>query len=395
MSEISASLRKLPPEQEAIRDKCFHPSGTFVEFPIEDVETSIPARFEKIVRMYPDRLAVKDKGRSLTYDELNKAANQLAHSILEERGQVSEPVVLLFEHGIDVIVAIFGVLKARKFYVVIDPSSPLERINSIVEDAGADLIVTNSRNSDLVNELKRGTRALVNTDGINDFYSSDNINHSVSPDDLATICYTSGSTGKPKGVVQAHRNVLHSVKILSERYGVSVNDRLTLLHSLSFASGHAHLRISLLNGASLFPFNIKSEGVRQLANWLEEEQVTVYHSPPALFRQLAESLSGREKFENLRLIHLSGASVTQSDFDLYKKCFSFEALLEFGMGSTEAREIGSAIVDRTFTFPKKGAPIGYPPRGKQILLLDENGREVELGQIGEIAVKGRNINPGY
>jgi len=263
MSERGTNL---PPEQQAIRDKCFHPSGTFVEFPIEDVEVSIPARFEKIVRMYPDRLAVKDIERSLTYDELNKAANQIAHSILEKRGQVSEPVILFFEHAIDVIATILGVLKAGKFYVVIDPSSPLERIRSIVEDCGADIIVTNSRNADLANKLEHATCALVNIDRISDFYPSDDIGHTVLPDDLATICYTSGSTGKPKGVVQAHRNVLHSVKILSERYGVTVNDRLTLLHSLSFASGHAHFRISLLNGASLFPFNIKSEGVRHLAS---------------------------------------------------------------------------------------------------------------------------------
>src|SRR5258705_13862692 len=120
MNEHLNKRSNIPPEQQAIRDKCFHPSGTFVEFSTEDVETSIPARFEKSGRMYPDRLAVKDKGRSLTYDELNKAANRIAHSILEKRGHVSEPVVLLFEHGIQVIVAILGVLKAGKFYVVID-----------------------------------------------------------------------------------------------------------------------------------------------------------------------------------------------------------------------------------------------------------------------------------
>ena len=395
MNEHLNKRSNIPPEQQAIRDKCFHPSGTFVEFSTEDVETSIPARFEKIVRMYPDRLAVKDKGRSLTYDELNKAANRIAHSILEKRGHVSEPVVLLFEHGIQVIVAILGVLKAGKFYVVIDPSAPLERIHSIVDDSGADLIVTNSRNADLANELNHATCALVNIDKLSDFYPSDNIGHAVLPDDLATICYTSGSTGKPKGVVQAHRNVLHSVKLFTERTCICVHDRFTLLHSLSFASGHRHLRAALLNGASLFPFDIKSEGVGRLADWLEEERLTFYHSSPSLFRQLGESLTGREKLKSLRLIQLSGAPITQRDFDLYKKNFSPEVLLEFGMGSTEARGIGSAIVDKNFSFPEQGSPIGYSRTGKKILLLDENRQEVEIGQVGEIAVKGRNVNLGY
>ena len=73
---------KLPPEQQAIRAKCFHPSGTFVEFPIEDVETSIPARFEKVANIFPNRVAVKSLDKKLTYSELNKAANRLARSIL-------------------------------------------------------------------------------------------------------------------------------------------------------------------------------------------------------------------------------------------------------------------------------------------------------------------------
>ena len=97
---------KLPPEQEAIRDKCFHPSGTFVEFPKEEIEQSIPERFEKIVRLHPGRLAVKMGERALTYDELNKVANQIARAILVRRGQGSEPIALLFEHGIEVVAAI-------------------------------------------------------------------------------------------------------------------------------------------------------------------------------------------------------------------------------------------------------------------------------------------------
>jgi non-ribosomal peptide synthetase component F len=119
---------KLPPEQEAIRDKYFHPSGTFVEFPKEEIEQSIPERFEKIVRLHPSRLAVKMGERALTYDELNKVANQIARAILVRRGQGSEPIALLFEHGIEVVAAIIGVLKAGKFYVAMDIDSPRERV---------------------------------------------------------------------------------------------------------------------------------------------------------------------------------------------------------------------------------------------------------------------------
>ena len=83
---------KLPPEQEAIRAKCFHRSGTFVEFLQRDLEQSIPERLRKLVRLHPDRLAVKMGERALTYDQLNKVANQIARAILTRRRQGSEPI---------------------------------------------------------------------------------------------------------------------------------------------------------------------------------------------------------------------------------------------------------------------------------------------------------------
>src|SRR5262245_22146512 len=123
----------LPPEQQAIGDKFFPPSGNFFEFPIEDVESSIPARFERI-RTYPDRLAVRMGERSLTFDELNCYLNRIARSIQEKRGAESEPIALPFEHGIDVIAAFMGVLKAGKFYVALDPSFPQERCSPPLQD---------------------------------------------------------------------------------------------------------------------------------------------------------------------------------------------------------------------------------------------------------------------
>jgi len=82
----------LPPEQQAIRDKCFHPSGAFVEFRIEDVQTSIPERFEKIMRQFPDRVAVKTLTEVLTYRELDDASTRLAMKILGRRGYSAEPI---------------------------------------------------------------------------------------------------------------------------------------------------------------------------------------------------------------------------------------------------------------------------------------------------------------
>ncbi len=121
-------------------------------------------------------------------------------AILQKRGPGSEPIALLFAHSIEVIAAIFGVLKAGKFFVAFDPTFPLERLSYIVEDSGAGLIATNHGNTDLASKLKNDTLGLFNIDESNISFSSGNIDLSISPDDIVSICYTSGSTGKPKGV---------------------------------------------------------------------------------------------------------------------------------------------------------------------------------------------------
>src|SRR5687768_8203082 len=84
----------LPPEQQRIRDKCYHLAGTFIEFRKDEIEQPVPERFEKMVRMYPHRLAVKDKKIEFTYNELNNTANRIAHALLKQRGATSEPVAL-------------------------------------------------------------------------------------------------------------------------------------------------------------------------------------------------------------------------------------------------------------------------------------------------------------
>ena len=99
MSIDVGDMDRIPASQQAIIDKCFHPSGTFIEFQKEWIEQSIPRRFEEAVRRYPDRIAVKTDAHEVTYAELNRSANRIAHAILEKRGDGEEPVALLFNHG--------------------------------------------------------------------------------------------------------------------------------------------------------------------------------------------------------------------------------------------------------------------------------------------------------
>ena len=395
MGDLTPHKSALPPQQQAIRDKCFHPSGRFEEFPQEDVETSIPARFEKIVRLYPDGLAVKDEDQSLTYDQLNRAANRIAQAILAMRGDRSEPIATLFEHGIDSIVAIFGLLKAGKFFVALDPSSPPEQIRNILADVETRLILSNGQNLGLARNLAGNCCEVLNVQEPNDPTSGSEVTIYASPENLAGVVYTSGSRGEPKGIALGQRQVLQSAALAALERNIQPEDRLSFLHHCSVGVSSTHLFQSLLNGASLFPFDIKFADVQRLARYLAEEKITILSLAPSLFRQFAPMVADSCSLIALRLITLVGAPVTRIDFEYYKKHFGLGTLLEIFFGSTEAGAISSAFIDHNFSFPDEGFPVGYPSRGKKILLLDEGGQIVGPGDIGEIAVMGDTLRLGY
>src|ERR1043166_3791698 len=171
---------KLPLEQELIRAKCFHPTGTFVKFKQEEIEQSIPERFEKIVRRYPERIAVKTHTRTLTYDGLNKAANRIARAILTHVGEHEEPVALLLEHGASIIAAILGVLKAGKIYVSLDPALPHTRAARMLEDSQAKLLLADTNHLLQAQQLVCGDQKFLNCDDVDASVASGNLERPLS-----------------------------------------------------------------------------------------------------------------------------------------------------------------------------------------------------------------------
>jgi non-ribosomal peptide synthetase component F len=128
-----------PADQSRPPDPSLHP------FPKEEIEQSIPARFEQQVRRYPKRLAVKTRSHALTYEALNRAANQVTDLIIARRALGEDPVALLLEQGAPLIAAILGVLEASKCYAPIEPALGSARISAMLADLQAALIMTNDR----------------------------------------------------------------------------------------------------------------------------------------------------------------------------------------------------------------------------------------------------------
>ncbi len=382
-------------EKKPICQNYLNISESFLEFKKVDIEQSITNRFEQQVKKYANSIAIKSKIEAVTYDQLNQNANRLARTIFAARGEAKEVIALLIEQGTSFITGIFGVLKTGKIYVPIDPSIPFVRLTHILKDSQAVLVVTNNQNLALARELTQDRCQVLNIDDIDCSLNSDNLELQISPDSLAYIIYTSGSTGEPKGVLQNHRNALHNCMNNTNALCISADDRLTLLHSCGVMGAMRGICNALLNGASLYPLNVKEEGLTSLVNWLLEEEITIYHSVATLYRQFVGILTQERQFPKLRLLILGGESVLATDIDLYKKYFSENCVVFVSLGSTETGTVRQFIVNKNTQIQSITIPIGYPIEDMEILLLDEAGNEVDCGDIGEIAVKSKYLALGY
>jgi len=360
-----------------------------MEFPKEDVEKSIPERFEKIARLYPNRIGVKTRTQQLTYFELSDAANRLADILLTQSGRGQEPIGLLFPKGIPLIVSILGTLKAGKICVPLDPTLPQIRISHMLENAQVNLMVTLGDYLPMAKAFGRPSQCF-NIDELNYSGESKSPDMSVGPDDFAYIFYTSGSTGLPKGVSENHRNLLFHVKSDTNEYRLCPDDRLIFIAS----SGRDVLR-ALLNGACIYPVDMKQEGLAGLAGWLIPEEITVFTGVVTAFRHFVATLSGTEKFPHLRLIKLVGEMVQSQDVELYRKYFSNDCILVNSYGPNEAGHVAHYFIDKKTEITTRLVPIGYHVDGKDVILVDGDGREVDSGTIGEITVRSRYLSPGY
>jgi amino acid adenylation domain-containing protein len=370
-------------------------SPSWVRLERAELDQSIAARFEHIAALHPRRPAVKGQTTELNYDELNRSANRIAHTLLNRRQRAGGAVGLLIQDECQAIAAILGVLKAGEFYVPLDRAYPRERLRSIARDCEIRVLFTERKHLELAMEIAAAECTVVALEDVDPRVSAENTGLTIPPTAVAAIFYTSGTTGQPKGVIQDHRSVLHRVMQETNAIGVGACDRLALLSAPTYSASLRYLFTALLNGAALYPFRIMEQGIAQLGPWLSRERITVYHSVPSVFRRWTAALSGEEDFSDLRILELGGEAVTRCDVELYKKHFPTTCVLTNVLGCSEAGAIRRFFIDQSTQITGDVVPVGYPVDDKEILLLDESGREVSGNEVGEITVRTRFLSPGY
>jgi len=375
-----------------VRPGCIRPRTPFIPFPSEAIQQTICQRFEAVVRSDPERLAIKVGAESVTYGQLDQKAGRLAHALIESVRSSREQIAVLARPGMALVIGLLATLKAGGVCVPLDPSYPPARIQHILEDAQVGTVIVENKGSPAA-RLLRDRHSVLSTEDCSHDPAGTGVRRNA--DSPCFLLYTSGSTGQPKGVIYNHRDFLHLVRNTTNSLHIAAEDRISLLAPSGTIAAQEDIFRALLNGAALFPFYVPEEGLMRMPHWLLEEEITVYHSVPTLFRHFAETLKRAENFPRLRLIQLGGEAVYRRDVELYRKNFADNCLLVTGLGATEVANVAHYFFDKNTPMQGAVAPAGYAAADREIFLLDDAGQAVEAGEVGEIAVKSRYLSRGY
>ncbi|HJT56500.1 MAG TPA: amino acid adenylation domain-containing protein [Ktedonobacteraceae bacterium] len=348
--------------------------------------------FDVQAEALPDAIAAVYQDIQISYGELKRRANQLAH-YLQRQGVGPEVLVgLCLEHSLEMVTAVLAVLKAGGAFLPLDPGYPQERLAFMANDAQVAIVLTNQT---FAARLALENTSILLLDSIEATLGLERITNplsSVNPENLAYVIYTSGSTGRPKGVMVSHRAMSNRLRWGAGDARLMPADRLLLVASLSFDIAIWELFGPWLAGGCLVIAPAGSyKQANSLLSLLIEQQVTVAHFVPSVLQLLLEE-PDIARCHDVRCVLYGGEA---SSGELASRVFErLNAELHHFYGPTEATINATSWICK-HEYPGWQLPIGRPIAGMQVYLLDAYLQPVPIGVVGELYLGGIGLAWGY
>lgn len=344
-------------------------------------DTPVHALFEAVAAQQADQTALITEDGTLSYGDLNRRANQMAHHLLAMGVARETPVAFQLSRRLDAVVAMLAILKAGGAYLPLDTAYPTDRIDFMLQDAGVILVVTDG------DDVPMGIMTVAPEDAAD--ADSENPELAVAADQLAYIMYTSGSTGQPKGACISHRAITRLVRD-TNYLDLQADDVFLQAASIAFDAATFEVWGPLLNGArlavpdTLTPANladaIQAHGVTQL--WLTSQLFNVMvDDNPSAFQNLRQVIAGGER---LSLDHVTRFLEQVPNVTLRN-----------GYGPTESTTFTTTCDLRATGLTPFSAPIGRPIGNTQVYIVDASGQPNPVGVPGRLLIGGHGLARGY
>ncbi|QDF36235.1 non-ribosomal peptide synthetase [Bradyrhizobium symbiodeficiens] len=343
--------------------------------------------FRRQVERQPDATAISFKGQTISYAALDERANTIARSLQNLGIRSGSGVALCMTRSIELIVVLLGIQKAGAHYVPLDPSFPAKRLAYMLDDSGCRVVVSDDRSKERL-EAPASVRIVVYEDLVSAGEAADiGADHEPSLSGIAYIIYTSGSTGQPKGVAISNRSLSNFLVSMSHTPGLTRDDVLLAVTTISFDIAGLELYLPLSVGAriELASAEAASDGTA-LSRLIAESEATVLQATPATWRMLIES--GWDGSKGLKaLCGGEGLSRDLADALLLRvsELWNLYGPTETTIWSTVMRiQPGEAAIS-----------IGRPIDNTRIYIVDREGALAPIGIPGEILIAGEGVAVGY
>ncbi|AEI67139.1 non-ribosomal peptide synthase/polyketide synthase [Corallococcus macrosporus] len=358
--------------------------------------STIQALFEAQAARTPEALAVVAEDSRLTYGELNRRANQVAHHLRSLGVGPDVPVGLYLDRSASALVGLWGILKAGGAYVPLDVTSPAERLQSVLADAEARVLVTQSS---LADALRWGAGAVVCLDSDAHAlaeWSDSNPVPTAAPENLAYVIFTSGSTGKPKGVAIEHRQLVTYVDGVSARLALPEGASFASVSTLAADLGHTAVFPTLCRGGALHLVSReRASDPSALAALFEQERVDCLKIVPAHLQALLASGRPERVLPRQRLV--LGGDV--SEWALMDRVHALAPGLvvfnHYGPSETTVGVLTLQVEREPRGRVSASVPLGRPIPNARVYVLDARLRPVPVGIPGELCIGGETVGRGY
>lgn len=362
----------------------------------EAVHEPVHRRIERRAEERPNVCALVFNDTEITYQELNRRSNRLAHHLITLGVKADVRVGITVERSIEMIVGLLGILKAGGAYVPLDPDYPRERLSYLVEDSGIRLLLTQSHIRNRIPDPEKLSVLELDGSGMNGTAET-NPEIALHPDNLAYVIYTSGSTGRPKGVGVSHGPLAMHLAAIREIYGIRPGDRELMFFSMNFDAAAEQWITPLCEGATLVLSSTRDLAGDGFVDRIGKHNITTLHLPPAYLRMLLPLMQGSAT--SVHTCIAGGEAWFAADLAATQAAFPHARLVN-AYGPTETVITPAAWVAHASEAAEAGfigefAPIGRAVGDRRLYVLDEDLNVVPPGCAGELYIGGTGLARGY